>query len=454
MDGKAMSSGQAYADRTPGSRVLYERAREVFPSGVTHDTRYLHPYPVSISRAEGSRKWDVDGNEYVDYFGGHGALILGHNHPVVVEAVRDQISKGTHYGASHELELEWAELIVEMVPCAEKVRFTGSGTEASLLAIRIARAFTGKNQILRFTSHFHGWHDQVAFASSDELPAGIPPETAQNAVLCPPNDLERVREALESRDDIAAVILEPTGSSFGRVPTSGEFLAQLRGLTEDYGVLLIFDEVVTGFRCAPGGAQAYYGVTPDLTLLAKVVAGGYPGGAVVGRAEVMDVMTMRDDPEWNRDRRVPHQGTFNANPISARAGVAALKLVATTEVTQKANRNGETLRDLLNDVIREEGVNWVAYGEFSGFHILPHQEEKEIGLQDIYSGQVAHSVLKGGTPMSVIHSIRTGLLAEGVDIIPWPGGVISAVHSDSDLEQTATSFRKLLSSFKEAHQAV
>ena len=452
-DNQLSPAVQAYVDRTPGSAALYERARGVLPSGITHDTRHLKPYPLAVSRADGSRKWDVDGNEYVDYFGGHGALLLGHNHPAIVEAVQSQLSKGSHYGASHELEVQWAELVTRLIPSAEKVRFTGSGTEASLLGLRVARAFTGKSRILRFVSHFHGWHDSVAFAASagydGSLPAGITAETAEGSVLCPPNDLDRLREILESRDDIAAVVLEPTGASFGRVPTSGEFLAALRDLTRQQDVLLIFDEVITGFRCAPGGAQAFYGVTPDLTFLAKIVAGGMPGGALTGRADIMDVITFSDDAAWNKTNRVPHQGTFNANPVCASAGVAMLEQVATTDVTERANRTGEALRGAMNEVARDEGVNWVVYGEFSGFHILPCDEDQTVTLDDIYAGKVDAEILKGGTPLARIHEVRCGLLAEGVDVIPWPGGVISAVHTEADIDETAAAYRNLLRLLKE-----
>jgi len=440
-------SAQDYQIKTPRSQELYQRAREVFPSGVTHDTRYLQPYPISIARAQGGRKWDVDGNEYIDYFGGHGALLLGHNHPVVVEAVREQLEKGTHYGGSHELELQWAELIVKMVPCAEKVRFTSSGTEASLLGMRVARAFTGKNKILRFEGHFHGWHDQVAFGSvggGGALPAGIPPEVEQSIVLCPPNDLDQVAEALANHDDIAAVLIEPTGATFGHVPTGGEFLVQLRKLTEERGVLLIFDEVISGFRVAPGGAQEYFGVQSDLAFLAKILAGGYPGGALVGRAEIMDVMGLTSDPQWNAERRVSHYGTFNANPISASAGLAALQLVATTDVVQRAKRSGALLRAALNQVIKEAGLNWIVYGEFSDFHIFANHEDRDIDLEDIRNGRVHHAVLKGGTPTPLIHEIRTALLVQGVDTVPWPGGLVSAVHSEEDIAQTVEAFKAML----------
>jgi glutamate-1-semialdehyde 2,1-aminomutase len=453
MNDQTPSTVQAYVEKTPKSRALYQRAREIFPSGVTHDSRYLQPYPLSVERADGSHKWDVDGHEYIDYFGGHGALLLGHNHPAVVDAVRDQLTKGTHYGASHELELEWAEQIIQMVPCADKVRFTGSGTEASLLALRLARAYTGRPKILRFTSNFHGWHDQVAFTTTGDgpHPAGITNNTTQDTILCEPNNVEQVKHALTTHDDIAAIILEPTGASFGRVPTTGDFLRSLRLLTQEHDVLLIFDEVVTGFRVAPGGAQEHHKVTPDLALFAKILAGGFPGGAVAGRANIMDLMTMRDDPKWNTTHRVPHQGTFNANPISARAGLTALRLVADGTLTQKANQSGKQLRDALNDVAQKQGLNWITYGEFSGFHILPLADDQTLSLADIASGTVPHTTLKGSTPANLIQQIRCGLIAEGVDIIPWPGGVISSVHTPADIEQTADAFGRMLTRVKE-HQ--
>jgi glutamate-1-semialdehyde 2,1-aminomutase len=451
-------NNSTYLQKTPKSRGLYERALGVFPSGVTHDVRFLKPYPISISHALGSHKWDVDGNEYVDYFGGHGSLILGHNHPAVVEAVKEQLSRGTHFGASHELELEWAELIRKMVPCAEKVRFTNSGTEASHLAMRVARAFTGRDKIVRFISHFHGWHDQAAFGSishfDGSLPAGITRETTESILLCEPNDLEGVRNILETRTDVAAVILEPTGSTFGQVPTSGEFLAKLQSLTRTHQVLLIFDEVITGFRVAPGGAQQYYGVVPDLCLLAKAMAGGYSGGALVGRADVMDIMTMTNDSAWNRDRRVAHQGTYNANPISAAAGLTTLRLIASGEVTEKANQNAETLRRELNQVVQRQAMNWIVYGEFSGFHIFANHENLDISLADIYSGKVPYSKLKGGTPLPLIHQIRSGWLAGGVDIVTWPGGWVSAVHTEEDIDRTAVAFGQLLTELKEEQYAI
>jgi glutamate-1-semialdehyde 2,1-aminomutase len=444
-----------YADKTPGSAALYRRAVELFPSGVTHDARYLKPHPVYIDRAQGARKWDVDGNEYVDYFGGHAALIMGHNHPAIVDAVNQQLSKGAHYGASHELEVEWAELITQLVPSAEKVRFTSSGTEASLLGMRIARAFTGKNKIVRFLSHFHGWHDQISYAVHSHfdgsLPAGVPPGTERSIILCPPNDENRLREILESSDDIAGVILEPTGSSFGRVPSTPEHVETVRNLTREHDVLLIFDEVISGFRVAPGGAQDAIGVMPDLTLLAKAVAGGFPGAAVVGRADVMDIMAYREDADWNRDRRITHFGTFNANPVCASAGVAALKLIATGEPHKAMNDSAEKIRRGMNQVIREQGLNWLVYGRHSQFHVFPNCENEDVTLSNIYSGTVPYDVIKNGTTQANVFDVRTGMLLGGVDLAPSPCGWVSAVHSPADIDQTIDAFETTLKMWKEEH---
>lgn len=450
------SIAQQYAEKTPGSAALYKRALNLFPSGVTHDARYMRPHPIYVDRAQGSHKWDVDGNEYVDYFGGHAALILGHNHPAVVEAVTRQLSKGTHYGACHELEVEWAELITQLIPCAEKVRFTSSGTEASLLALRVARAFTGKNKVVRFHSHFHGWHEQASYAVhghfDGSLPGGIPPEMAEGIILCPPNDENRLKEILESRDDIAAIMLEPTGSSCGRLPTTSGYVKAARQLTTEHDVLLIFDEVITGFRVTPGGAQEHYGITPDLTLLAKALTGGYSGGAVAGRADIMDTLTIRnDDPDWNRDRRITHFGTFNANPIAAAAGVATLKIIATGEPNRRANESAEKIREGMGRVIAEQELNWLVYGQFSEFHIWPNEENRDITLSDIYEGKVPYSVIKNGTTQPLVFAVRAGMLLGGVDLSPAPCGWLSAVHSQANIDQTIEAFDKTLTLWKEEH---
>lgn len=267
----------AYRQRTPRSAALAEEALALLPSGVTHDSRYQKPYGIYVERAAGPRKWDVDGNEYVDYFGGHGALLLGHNHPSVFTAMQEALARGTHFGANHEIEVRWATLVRRLVPSAERVRFTASGTEATLMALRLARAFTGRPKIVRFLTHFHGWHDHMTAGHQSHFDgsptAGVVAGIANDMILLPPGDVAAMRSVVESRDDIAAAIIEPTGSSFGAVPLKPDFLAALREATAKCGAMLIFDEVVTGFRVSKRGAQGAFGITPDLTALAKILAG-------------------------------------------------------------------------------------------------------------------------------------------------------------------------------------
>ena len=286
-----MTIEQEYAARFPQSQQLHREAAAHLPGGVTHMARSFEPFPIYVDRCVGPYKWDVDGNRYIDYWTGHGAMLLGHAHPAVVEAIQEQAAKGTHAGGSTRREIEWAQLIMEMVPCAESVKFTSSGTEATLLALRAARAATGKSKIIKFEGHFHGWHDYVACGVVEPfdvpLSAGIPEAVQDTVILVPFNDPDALNAALNTSDDIAAVIAEPGGSYDDTVPSNPVFLAHLRAETARRGVVLIFDEVVKGLRYAVGGAQEYFDITPDMTTLAKVMAGGLNGGAVVGRRDIM-----------------------------------------------------------------------------------------------------------------------------------------------------------------------
>ena len=440
-----------YRRMTPGSEALAARAQDSFPSGITHDSRHLEPYGLYIDRAEGPRKWDVDGNEYIDYFGGHGALILGHNHPVVAEAVTAAYAKGTHFGASHALEVEWAELVRAMVPAAEKVRFTSSGTEATLMAVRLARAFTGRSKIIRFRTHFHGWHDHMAPGYANHFDGGPTPGVldgvANSVVLVDPNDRDGVAEALAGKE-IAAVILEPTGSSTGMIPTAPGFLEYLKEATEAVGSLLIFDEVVTGFRVAPGGAQEESGVTPDLATYAKIVAGGVPGGCVGGRAEIFDLLDF-NKAKAKGVEKIAHQGTYNANPVAAAAGIAALKLIQAGEVCAHANAFGDALRQRLNDEIRAAGMPWAAYGEHSAFHIFTNPKGRsDIGPDNFDPLALPFMELKANAD-GVVQKLRLAMMQNGVDFNGWPGGTISCVHGDQELEETVAAFRASLTMLKD-----
>jgi glutamate-1-semialdehyde 2,1-aminomutase len=411
--------------------ALAERAHLAIPGGITHDIRYLRPFPVYVDHALGARKWDVDGHEYIDYWMGHGALFLGHGHSAVVSAVQAQVARGTHFGASHQLEVRWAELVNQLVPCAELTRFTMSGTEATHLALRIARAASGRTRIVKLRGHFHGWHDGVVVGVNPPydipLSAGVPAAMLDQAMTCPPNDLEAL-EALLDGGDVAAVILEPAGGQAGVTPMMPGYLSQLRAVTAKRHVVLIFDEVITGFRYAPGGAQAYFGVTPDLTTLGKIVAGGLPGGAVCGRRDLMALIEHRNQPGWDRSQRVAHAGTFNANPVSAAAAVATLELCADATLQARTNRATGEFRQRLDDALHRAGAPGAVYGESSIYHVS-------------FEGRPQPSGLERPRPSELYHLLRCALLNEGVDCSLYHGWV-STVHSDDDLARSVAAYER------------
>lgn len=436
---------ERYRDKTPGSAALFARAREAFPSGLTHDSRVLDPYSLYVSRARGPRKWDVDGNEYVDYFGGHGAMLLGHCAPKMVEAVQRQVSLGTHFGAAHELEVSWAELVQQLVPCAERVRFTSSGTEATLLALRLARAFTGRDKIVRFLGHFHGWHDHVAGGSfthyDGSRPVGVLPDSVDNTILMPTDSVEPVASFLESRDDIAAVIIEPSGASWGQVPLPPGFLEGLRAATARRGVVLIFDEVITGFRFSPGGAQQAFGITADLCTLGKIVSGALPGGALAGRRDIMDLLDFQATRASGREK-ILHQGTYNANPLAAAAAIATLKLVAETDACARAIATATKLTSSMNKMLAEEQVQWAAYNSYSLFHIFTNPSRAQVDPQNFDPLKFGFDGLKKSKNGPLINKLRLAMLVNGVDIQGAPGGTVSATHGDCEIEQTVEALRQ------------
>ena len=445
----------AYRAATPGSAAAAEKAARLFPSGVTHDSRYLEPYGLYITRAKGPRKWDVDGNCYVDYFGGHGALLLGHCHPKVVAAVEQQVERGTHFGASHELEIAWAEWVMKLIPSAERVRFTSSGTEATMMALRLARAFTGKSKIIRFKHHFHGWHDHMTsgYASHfDGSPTpGVLPGVTTGLVLAEQNDAVGLARLLDDDDDIAAAILEPTGAHGAQLPIDPAFLVELRELTRQHGVLLIFDEVVTGFRVSPGGAQAEYCIRPDLTTLAKILAGGLPGGAITGRKDILDLLDFQVTKAADREK-ISHQGTFNANPLSAAAGVAALEIVGTTDACARANRYAETLRRRINEVFEEERVPWAVYGAFSNFHFFTNPGRTAITPTRFDPKAVPAEAFFDKRQAGLVHKFRLAMMTHGVDFSGSPGGITSATHGEAELEDTMTALRKAIRMLKQERE--
>ena len=433
---------QTYADQRPKAREVYAEAKEHIAGGVGHDVRHNPIAPIYVERAAGSRKWDVDGNEYIDYGMGNGALMLGHSHPAAIQAVQQIVERGLHFGNDHPQMVEWAGLIRRLVPSAEKVRFDNSGTEGTMLALRLARAFTGRTKVLRFEGHFSGWHDYVGRGASPPfdkpVSLGIPSSTLETIVVIPA-DLEAVERTLRQDRDIAAIMLEPSGASWGTVPLTAEFNRELRELATRYEVVLIFDEVITGFRYSPGGYQGWSGVTPDLSVLGKIITGGLPGGAVVGRADIMSLFDYTGDARHDRYGRVSHLGTFNANPLSTASGVATLQAIADGAAHAHADRMAELLRRGIDEILEREQAAAYVYGESSIFHVYM-EEYPGSGATSRRALETNDAGTLKGIPGRVISAFQRNLQIRGVDLLSYNGGLTSAAHTEEDIRQTLEAF--------------
>jgi len=419
---------EEYKRTHPKSGELHERAIQVFAAdGATAPNRILTPYRPYITHAKGSKKWDVDGNEYIDYVMGHGALLLGHSHPVIVKAVQEQVAKGVHYGDNHELEVEWAELIKSMVPSAERVEFFACGQEANLMAIRLARVFNGRRKILRFVENFHGWADEVSPPDS--------PGVIANEVKIIPYNLDIVEQELRSRE--YAILMTEGGGAHndGQVPVDFEFVRALPHLAHKYGTVWHMDEVVSGFRDAPGGFQSLVGVKPDLTSFGKVVAGGLAAGALVGRADIMDALS----PKTPDNRRVRHSGTWNANPLTCAAGVAAVKLCQDGKPQRKANELAAYLREKGNQVFKEKGIDGWLYGRtITHVYLGPFDFEPNNTMPPTKDVNTIMGMLK--TKARVCHH----LLQRGIATMGGRLFILSCVHTKEDVEKTVTALADCL----------
>jgi glutamate-1-semialdehyde 2,1-aminomutase len=317
-----------YLKNTEKSRELYEDAKKVLPAGVTYSIRQFDPYPFYAVRGKGSKIWDVDDNIYLDYWMGHGALIMGHAYPPVVEAAKQQIELGSHLGFCNEWEVKHAKQIVKMVPSADMVRPTNSGTEANMYAIRLARSYTGRSKVVKMEGGWHGGsdvlHKGVSFPFDNSPSAGLDAMAGSNTILVPFNDIDGLRRRIKGEEkEIACFILEPVMGGGGNIPADVEFLKSLRELCDSIGSLLIFDEVITGFRLAPGGAQEFYKVESDITVFGKIVGGGaFPAGCFCGRREIMEKI---DHLKYQKaEQRSFHGGTYAGNPLVARTGYTLL----------------------------------------------------------------------------------------------------------------------------------
>jgi len=335
----------AYRKRTPKSRATLEAAQKYMPGGDTRSSIWFEPYPIWIDKAEGCRFTDVDGNEYIDFHNCYTTMILGHANPRVVAAVREQAAKGTALGALIPTVVRWAELVCNFAKSVDKVRFTNSGTEAVMMALRVARAFTGKDMILKTDGCYHGSYDPVVYPPDSP---GIAKSAQGDAIIVPYNDKEAAEKAIvENRDRLAAVIVEGAMGAAGMIPPRDGYLEFLRKVTEENGVLFILDEVIS-LRLAVGGTASIFGVKPDLVTMAKIIGGGYPVGAVGGREDIMRLFA----PEA---RTVVHSGTLNANPITATAGVATMEQLDAAAIDH-INKLGESFASGVRAVFKRLNI--------------------------------------------------------------------------------------------------
>ncbi len=446
-----MTIDEEYVKGFSKSHELFQRSGEAIVRAATHDIRYFEPFPPFIERADGSRKWTTEGHELVDYWMGHGALLLGHNPPQIVSVMEDQIRNGTHAGGAHRFEVALAEKIIEMIPSAERVEFAMSGTEATMVAIRLARSYTGKSKVLKFRYHFHGWHDYATAGMTPpfDVPVytGVPQEVLSTMLVAPLNDIEGTRGLLDEHDDVAAVILEPAGPSACTMSTDLSFLHQLREETERRGIVLIFDEVVTGFRYSPGGAQAKLGIIPDLTALGKIMGGGLPSAAVVGRKEILEMLLYKDS-EWNRFGRSGHGGTFNANPLAARAGLAMLSAIDDGKAQQRVDDYGASITKALNEVIRRQRVRGCVHCQFSVVHFFLGQRNQCPILDSCEKVNCTYEPIMQHMG-ELRDKFRRGMLLEGVDVMRGDHCYLCTALDERDHQQTVEAFEKTLIRLKE-----
>jgi glutamate-1-semialdehyde 2,1-aminomutase len=422
-------------NKYPQSTALFERARRVIPGGVNSPVRAFRGVggtPLFIKAAKGAIVYDADGREYIDYVGSWGPMILGHAHPDIIAAIQAAATRGTSYGAPTELEIELAEEIISAFPSIEKVRLTSSGTEATMSALRVARGYTGRAKIVKFEGCYHGHGDSLLVkAGSGVATLGLPdspgvlPEVAQNTITVPFNDvaaLEAVFDAVGG--EIAAVIIEPVVGNMGCVPPREGYLQALRAITEKHNAVLIFDEVMTGFRVARGGAQERYGIKPDMTTLGKIVGGGLPVGAFGGKHEIMDVVAPVGP--------VYQAGTLSGNPLAVTAGLVQLRMLKNPEVYAQLERTTKKLVDGLGDAAREAGVETVSNRVGSMFTGFFTNEPVSDWTTAAKSDRDAYA--------RFFHA----MLEEGVYLAPsqFEAAFVSAAHTDEMIERTLEAARK------------
>ena len=432
-----MSSPKLEKMQRPRSEEIFRRATDVLVGGVNSPVRAFRAVggdPIIVDRASGARLWDADGNEYIDYVCSWGALILGHAHPPVVEAVAEQARRGTSYGMPTELEVELASRIRKAIPSCEKVRFVSSGTEATMSAVRLARAATGGDFIIKFEGCYHGHADSFLSEAGSGLATlgiaacpGVPQALAELTLNAPYNDAAAVEKLFEThRGKIAAVIVEPVAANMGVVPPKPGFLQALRDLTAQHGALLIFDEVITGFRLCYGGAQTMFGITPDLTTLGKIIGGGLPVAAYGGRRDLMDRVAPLGP--------VYQAGTLSGNPLAMSAGIASLDLLAAPGFYDALEARSRRLGDGIAAAVKETGAPATAVRVGSLLTLFFSREP------------VADYAAAKTSDTKRFAAFFRAMLDRGVFLAPsqFEALFVSSAHTDADIDRTIQSIRESL----------
>ncbi len=417
---------------TERSEQLFKHAQQILPGGVNSPVRAFKGVggtPVFINRAAGAHMFDVDGNDYIDYVGSWGPMIVGHGHPRVVEAVNRAVANGTSYGAPTESEVELAQMVVSAVPSIEMVRFVNSGTEATMSALRLARGYTQRDKIIKFEGCYHGHGDMLLVQAGSGVTTlglpdspGVPKEAVGHTLVAEFNNLDSVKQLFDAfRSDIAAVIVEPVGGNMGVVPPANGFLQGLREITAANDALLIFDEVMTGFRVAYGGAQAVFNVNPDITCLGKVIGGGFPVGAYGGRKEIMDMVAPVGP--------VYQAGTLSGNPVAMAAGIETLKILREPGAYDALEQKSASLAQGLKDGAAAAGVP--VFQTRVGSMSCMFFTEKQVS--DFKSAKTSDALSYG----KFFHE----MLARGVYLAPsqFEAAFMSLAHDDADIEHTIES---------------
>ncbi len=426
-------------DKFKRSRELYQESRLYLAGGTSTSARNaMRPFPLFVERGEGAYLYDVDGNKYVDYILGWGPLILGHSHPHVVETVERYLKKGQTYGVQHPLEIEVARRLKEFIPCADLVCFSNTGTEAVLSTLRIARAYTAKSYIVKFHGHYHGWSDAV-YLGTNPVPdyeesswrprpeaLGTAPGAMEDILVVPWNDIDSLEKVLNKYgDQIAAVIMEPLAFNTGMVFPKPGYLENVRKITEEHGIILIFDEVITGFRVGLHSAQGRLGITPDMTVMGKAVAGGFPLSVIAGRKGIMKMVA---------EGKVPHMGTFNGNPIVTSAASAALDILS--------HDNGAVYKQIENLGQRlAEGLRSAA--EDADMPVVVHQVGSIVFMHMLVDPNIRYDDVFKSDKVSYLYFTEQ-MTIEG--ILPTSRGLwyLSVAHTEADIDNTIQIARKSL----------